>query len=318
MTTRETEPAAQSRAEADEVPPPSASDPSSRQKLFTWRNAIVGGVGAFAILGLLSAGWLVSRVLGIGPAATLVARGVLDERATIVLADFSPPTSQDARALTEAFRIDLSQSRVIRLAAASRVNAALTRMERDPTDPLDRETAIEVAVREGLPAVIAGEIIPAGVGYVFSAELISQSGDEVLVSLRTTAADSTEVLDAIEELSKKLRERIGESLGQIRNEPPLRQVTTSNLAALRRYSQGLRHVTNGADLARGRVLYEEAVALDTSFASAWAALAIMLLNVGEERALRLEAFDRAYRHRDRLTERERYRVEDMFSVLRPR
>ncbi|MFT5433777.1 MAG: tetratricopeptide (TPR) repeat protein [Myxococcota bacterium] len=279
--------------------------------LLTWRRALLGGAIGFMLLGIGTASFTISRAIGIGPAATLVARGVLDERATVVLADFSPVTSQDARAATEAFRIDLSQSRVIRLAKPSRLNGALARMQHDPTDPLDRETAIEVAVREGFPGVIAGEINRAGVGYVFSADIVSQSGDDVLASVRTTAADSTEVLDAIEELSKKLRERIGESVSQIRGEPPLGQVTTSDLQALRNFSQGLRLVQSGR-LSRGRTLLEEAVARDTAFASAWAALGVMLSNIGEERAVRVDAFERAYRHRDRLTEAERHLVEGRY------
>ena len=74
--------------------------------LLTWRKALWGGALGFMLLGIGTAGYAISRATGIGPAVTLVARGVLDERATVVLADFSPATSQDARAATEAFRID--------------------------------------------------------------------------------------------------------------------------------------------------------------------------------------------------------------------
>jgi hypothetical protein len=49
-----------------------------RRGLFTWRNALLGGAAAFALLGLAVGGFYVMRNLGIGPAATLHARGLLD------------------------------------------------------------------------------------------------------------------------------------------------------------------------------------------------------------------------------------------------
>ncbi len=294
-----------------------ATETELQHRLFTWRNAILGGVGAFALIGVVMGGWMVTRALGIGPAATLVARGVLQERATVILADFASTDEALARAATEAFRIDLSQSRVVRLAEPTVVRSALGRMERDPTMTLDRETATELAVREGLPAVIAGEILPAGAGYVFSAELMTAQDQEVLASHRVTADDSTGVLAAIDELSERLRERIGESVGRMRAEPPLKQVTTSSLTALQKYSQAYHALYSEGNLVRGRALLEEAVGLDSSFATAYAALGTHLANLGEERGLQVDAFERAYLHQDRLTESERYSIIALYySIVR--
>ena len=46
-------------------------------------------------------------------------------------------------------------------------------------------------------------------------------------------------IGAIDKLSRKLRERIGESLVAIRANDPLERVTTGSLEALRKYSQAL-------------------------------------------------------------------------------
>ena len=93
-------------------------------------NALLGGVAAFAFLGVATAGYMTMRTVGIGPAATLVAKGAIDERAVVILADFGSTDSLLARAATEAFRVDLSQSDVVRLAEPSFVAQALRRMER--------------------------------------------------------------------------------------------------------------------------------------------------------------------------------------------
>ncbi|MEJ2337140.1 MAG: tetratricopeptide repeat protein, partial [Gemmatimonadales bacterium] len=282
-----------------------ANKADSKHGLFTWRNLIIGGLAAFALLGLVTAGYMVMRTLGIGPAATLVARGVLDEKAPLVLADFESDDEGLGRAATTVLRVDLSQSPNVRLVKRQTIAEALTRMARDPSVPIDLTTAQEIAQREGFQAVVAGRISQAGTGFVFSAEIVSGEAGDVLLSERTTAADSTEIIEAIDALSRKLRERIGESFGSLRSSPPLEQVTTRNLAALRKYSQALGAIDD-QDRRRGIELLEEAVALDPEFAMAWRKLGVELGNAGESIERSVQALSKAFEYRDRLTERERY------------
>jgi tetratricopeptide (TPR) repeat protein len=298
--------------------PADATQLATHHRLFTWRNAILGGVLAFALLGILTAGYMATRSLGIGPAATLVARGVIDERQPILLADFESTDSLLARAATEAFRVDLSQSSVVRLVESGFLAGALERMDRQPGGGIDVDLATEVALREGIQAVIAGEIVRAGGSYILSARLISPADGASLLSQRETAADSTEIIAAIDALSNRIRERVGESLVSIRGNPPLERVTTPDLEALRKYSQAIRAIELEGDEARGISLLEEAVALDTAFAMAYRKLGVVLANRGEQRAREIDAFTSAYRHRDRLTERERYiTIGSYYSMARP-
>ena len=283
----------------------------AHHKLFTWRNAMIGGVSALALLGALTVGYMVSRTLGIGPAATLVARGVLEERGTIVLAEFASRTGDTllARAATEAFRIDLSQSDVVKVAESAFLADALRRMERDPGAEIDTELAREIAQREGLPAVVTGDINSAGGTYVLSARLLSAETGEELAAFRATAEDSSKVVPAIDELSKKLRERIGDSYKVLRADESLERVTTGNLEALRKYSQAVRALEVQGNPQRSLALLNEAVALEPEFAMAWRKLGVQLSNQGESRERVVEALTRAFEHRDRLTERERYLTE---------
>jgi hypothetical protein len=101
------------------------------------------------------------------------------------------------------------------------VSQVLARMEREPTTGLDLALAREVAIRDGVKAIIAGAINAAGTGFVLSAELVAAESGEVLAAYRETARDSTAVIDAIDRLSRSLRERIGESLVSIRGNAPL-------------------------------------------------------------------------------------------------
>jgi tetratricopeptide (TPR) repeat protein len=288
-------------------PPVSESRPSPLGGLFTWRKAIVGGVLAFALLGVSLVGWVVLRSMGVGPAGTLVAKGLLEERSTLLLTDFVAEDPSLSRAATEALRVDLSQSNVVKVADPGVVLAALNRMERSAEDGLDAAVGRELAQREGMPALVTGDVTAAGAGYVLTAQILTTETGEVLVAERVTASDDSDVIGAIDQLSKKLRERIGESLGDLATTPPLERVTTGDLEALRLYSRAL-GLSDAGDNPASAALLEEAVTLDTAFAMAWRKLGALYTSGGGAlgRFSRgIEAYDRAYRFRDRLTERER-------------
>lgn len=267
----------------------------------TWRNVVLVGGGGFALLGLLAAGWMLMRTLGIGPAGTLVARGLIEEGERVVLADFEGDSAL-ASAATLAFRVDLAQSQTVSAADPAYLSAVLERMARDPDSRIDLGLAREIAIRDGIKAVIAGDIGSAGGNYVLSARLVAAEDGSELAAVRETASDSTKIVGSIDKLSKKLRERLGESLRSIRANPPLADVTTGSLEALRKYSQAWDAINSG-DNDQGGALLREAIALDSTFAMAWRKLATI---TGGEVAV--EAATKAYEYRDQLTDRERYQT----------
>jgi len=282
-------------------------------RLFTWRRAIAGGGLAFAALGVAVAGYMIMRTMGIGPVGTLVASGVLEAHPRVIMADFTARNGDStlAAAVTEAFRVDLGQSSSLSLVQAGALDEAFQRMERDRPATLTVDLAREVAVREGIRAVVAGEINTVGGSYVISAQLLSPESGEVLAPVRETASDSTGIIKAVDRLSRRIRERVGESLREIRQAPGLEQVTTASLPALRKYSQGARATREG-ETSLAVQLYQEAIALDSTFAAAYRGVAIAYGNLGINRALAAEANAAAFRHRDRLTEPERLWTEGSY------
>jgi tetratricopeptide (TPR) repeat protein len=289
---------------------PQLAPHGAHHRLFTWRNAIFMAVALVAVLGLSVTGYMGLRQAGIGPFGTLIAKGELEPQERVVLADFEDLADdpQLARTVTRAFRVDLTQSPVVNLVEPELVSDVLARMGREPAPELELELAREIAIREGLKAVIAGAVSRVGERYVLSVQVVAAESGDVLVAYRETARSSDEIIDAIDRLSDKLRASIGESFKTIRRNPPLHQVTTQSLEALRKYSQAHEAGYIEGDYERAIALLEEAIALDTAFAMAYDELADHLANRGEQRARRVEAVKKAYAHRDRLTEAERYKV----------
>ena len=277
---------------------------------WTMRRAAKGGATALVGLGVITAGYMGMRELGIGPVGTLVAAGTVPERPRIVLADFTDRTGDSTLAVTvtEALRIDLDQSPAVRLMQPSAIGSVLERMGRPLTTVLGLPVAREIGEREGLDAVLAGEVRAAGGAYLLTARLEDPASRDVMLSLRETAADSTWLIDAIDRLSHAMRQRIGESYTSTRNAPPLSRVTTTSLAALRQYTEAVRVSRFGDDLATLPLL-ERAVELDSTFAAAWGSIGSVLLNLNVERGRGVEAEDIAHRLRDRIPVRERLQQE---------
>ncbi|MBK8003792.1 MAG: protein kinase [Gemmatimonadetes bacterium] len=283
-----------------------ASGETGLARAMTWRRVRRGGVAAFGGLGLAAAAYMAMRVLGIGPVGTLVASGRLAAQDRIVIADFVSRGGDSALgpSVAEALRIDIGQSPVVRVLGAPEIRTGLVRMGRPPETRLDLATTRELALREGAKAYLVGEVSPAGRGYLLNARLLAVAGDEELVALRETADDDGAVLHAIDRLSKRLRERLGESLRDVRDAPPLEKVTTSSLEALRLYSEAKRLMRSGS---RPEIegLFNQAIALDSGFAGAWRGLAVFYFNIGAPRSRQVHAATMAFRGRDRLPEQER-------------
>ena len=270
--------------------------PTGVRALFTWRRAWMGGGLAFGGLALATAGFALARNFGLVGMGTLMATGALDARDRMVLADFANRTADSTlgASVTDALRVDLAQSPVIRLLDAAAVTEGLRRMQRDGAAGLDVDLARELAQRENAKAVIAGEIGPVGAGFVLTARIVAAADGRDLVSIRETAKDETEIIAALDKLSKRLRERVGESLKSLQNTESLEQVTTGSMEALRKYTQAVR-LDDAGQSDQAYKLLKEAVASDSTFAMAWRKLAAVGQRAGatdeESRAAGRRAFE---------------------------
>ena len=275
----------------------------------SWRRTAVGGAIAVLSFVLLIGGYMLLRAMGIGPAGSLLAAGTLRQDEKLLVSDFPSPAGDTTlgATVTDAFRTALGESGTVTVLQQAQVRDVLLRMQRPATSHVDYALAHEIASREGIRAVVDGNLIAVGGKYLLAVRLMSpQSGDE-LAKFSETADGAAELLPTIDKLAKRVRGKIGESLKNVQSTPPLEQVTTPSLEALRKYVQGSRAAAMDGDFAKGTALLEEAVALDTGFAMAYRKLAVIYINRGlaEKSAMLLE---KAFAHRDRLSDAERYLV----------
>jgi eukaryotic-like serine/threonine-protein kinase len=288
---------------------------STRPNVSRRRAATTGFVALAAFVGVVGAfTWL--RGGGVRPFGSLLSAGTLDMNARLLVADFKTtgPDTVLSEPLAEAMRVSLGQSRVVSIVPISRVVAVMQLMRRAPDSRLDLPLAREIAQREGVKAVVAGTLAPLnGGGYLVSTKLVMASSGDELAAFQTTV-DAKDLLPGIDRLARKLRERIGESLKLVRADPPLAQVTTGSLDALKKYTAALQANSQG-DYARALALLNDAIAIDSTFAMAYRQLGFSTGNSRPARTglgglpvapeMNSRALERLYVLRDRLPKRER-------------
>jgi tRNA A-37 threonylcarbamoyl transferase component Bud32/tetratricopeptide (TPR) repeat protein/TolB-like protein len=286
----------------------------------SWTRTARGGIAALTTFALLVAGYLVLRVLGIGPSGSLLAAGKLNAQDRVLVAAFDAASKDSALAdvVSVAVRTNLAQSRAVTMVPTSGIVAALQRMQKPTTARVDLPLAREIAQREGIKAVVSGSVAQAGSGFIITARLVNaQSGDELAV-YNEPASSTADIIPAVDRLTRELRGRIGESLKSVKDAPALSQVTTSSLDALRSFAAGLRANDIDGDFERAATLFEDAIAKDSGFAAAYIQLAYSLSNAGVQPARQDSLIDKAYLLRDRLRESERYNVEGAYLQTRDR
>ena len=111
-----------------------------------------------------------------------------------------------------------------------------------------------------------------------------------------------------------LRGKLGESLSTVvKFDVPLDQATTPSLEALKALSVGVKTLQEKGSAA-AIPFFNRAIELDTNFAAAYEALGISYSNLREP-GLATENLRKAYDLRDRVSERERFRISGSYYLL---
>ncbi len=243
-------------------------------------------------------------------------RKPLAEKDTIMLADFTNSTGDPVftDALREGLAADLNQSTFLNLLSQERIDQQLGYMGRAVDTPLTPEVAQEICRRESSKAMLSGSISGIGSHYAITLKAVNCENGNLLDVEQVEADQREQVLAKLHEAGTTMREKLGESLASIQKyDTPVEQATTPSLEALQAYSLALRNRYSKGDAA-ALPLLKRAVELDPNFAMAYVALGNVYFNLSET-ALAVAATQKAYVLRDRVSERERLRIDSSYYGL---
>jgi tRNA A-37 threonylcarbamoyl transferase component Bud32/tetratricopeptide (TPR) repeat protein len=275
----------------------------------TWKRSAIFGAAGLGLFVLLIGAFMALRAAGIGPFGSLLASGKLQDN-RVLIGEFKA-TSTDSGlgdVVAEAVRADLAQSSALDVVSPQAIATVLARMQRPAATKLDSATAHEVAIRDGIPAIVGGDIHGLGAGYVVTVRLVTTDSGKVLASFSEAADGPKDLIPTLGKITRKLRGKVGESFKHLQATPRLETAATSSLDALRKYTEGVLAFRQ-FDYVRAVHLFDEAIALDSNFAGAYRSAAIALNNgPGIDRGRAFRYSRRAFELSDRLPEAERYQT----------
>jgi serine/threonine protein kinase/Flp pilus assembly protein TadD len=232
----------------------------------------------------------------------------LTEKDTVVLADFSNSTGDPVfdDALKQALGVELGQSPFLNILSDRKVAETLHLMGRPSNERITSDLSRELCIRTGSKAIVLGSISNLGGQYVIGVDAVGCSSGDTLAKEQEEAASKQEVLKALGKAVTNLRAKLGESLASVQKFDVPVEATTPSLEALKAYSMGITTGRTKGD-AEAIPFMKRAIELDPNFAMAYVGLAVQYSNLGRA-SLAAENAKRAYDLRDRVSERERYRI----------
>jgi TolB-like protein/Tfp pilus assembly protein PilF len=261
--------------------------PSAPRQLFTWRNAISGGVGALALWGILVTGWL---FFGSG-----VGRGQADSEASGDAAEASAVDLRSVAVLPFATRSEDKQDGYFSEGMHDDVLTQLSKIE--SLTVISRTSVMqyagttkpipEIAAELGVATVLEGGIQRAGDRVRVNVQLIEAATDKHLWAETYDEEMTAANVFAIQsDLAKKIAGALKatltpETAARIDARP------TESLEAYDLYSRG-QYVYWGVrgntqeGMEEARELYEAAIRADSNYAAAWVGLADVYQNLSAQ------------------------------------
>jgi serine/threonine protein kinase/tetratricopeptide (TPR) repeat protein len=232
----------------------------------------------------------------------------LTEKDTVVLADFDNKTGDTVfdDALKQALAVQLGQSPFLNILSERKVEETLRLMGRPSTEKIGPDVARELCVRTGSKAIVLGSISNLGGQYVIGLNTVGCSSGDTLATEQEQANAKQDVLKALGTAAAALRTKLGESLATVQKFDVPVEATTPSLEALKAYSMGITTGRTKGD-AEAIPFMKRAVELDPNFAMAYVGLGVEYANLGQA-SLAAQYARKAYDLRDRVSDRERYRI----------
>jgi DNA-binding SARP family transcriptional activator/Tfp pilus assembly protein PilF len=262
------------------------------------------GIAGLAALAL----WLLPPMLS--------GRDAFPAGSVVVMADPVDLTGNPGlgRALASAAAVGLQQSLHLTPLSRSRIAGALRRMGRGGDSVLTDSLALEVATRENARAMLSLTVAEVSGKYILTGRLVSPVDGEDIAAHRVSVDGLDDVLDGLDRLVREIQASAGDSRRYRDSLPPLPLVTTRSLEALKLYAEA-GESWRRARYDRARQLFERAVAVDSSFALAHAALGSWHYFMND-RPSGDAHYAVAQRLRDRLTFREQLYLDSRLAAAR--
>lgn len=215
-------------------------------------------------------------------------------------------------ALSDLLISDLSQSKYIKVLSRDRLFGILRQLNLLDTQRYSSENLKEVATRGEASHILQGILTKAGGNFRINTILQESNTMEIVGSNRVEGIGEESFYSMVDELTRRIKGDFRLSNEEIASDIDRRigEITTSFPEAYKYYIEGLEYHRNG-DYPRAIQFYNEAVAIDNEFATAF--ISMSMAYGGLDNWVESEKYlQKAFELSDRVSDRERYRIQASF------
>ena len=233
-------------------------------------------------------------------------RIILAPTDTIVLAAVDNRTNDPVfdDALNDALRYEMDQTPYLNLLGLDKTYATLGQLKLAPTTKINPEIARQICSKTNSKMVISDSIADAGNRYRLEMRALDCGSGTTLAEEQKDIKSRNEVVHELGVTAVRLRAKLGEPSGSLaRFNQPLEKALSASLEALQAATQGDKFYLGG-DAEGALKLYQRAVELDPNLALVYWRMGAAYLFLGNTE-LSEASYTRAYKLRDRLTEKNR-------------
>ncbi len=283
MGSKQPEAPQQSLADVGEVPPALPTAPTGAASFLTWRNAVMGGIGALTVWGLVALVWVMrgggqiagTDEVGIpGAPASLQARmSAIADRAnqglpTIAVLPFEDSGSDDEYAFfADGVHEDL-------LTNLSKINSLVVLARTTVMAYRDSELSVQELAQElNATSIVSGSVRRVGTDVRINVELVDPATNASLWSERYDRS-LDDIFAVQSEIAREVARALRANLSS-EEEARLASVPTGDLNAYDLYTRARQAYYEYEPAANDRAihLFRDAIARDSAYGLAWAGLA---------------------------------------------
>jgi serine/threonine protein kinase/Tfp pilus assembly protein PilF len=216
--------------------------------------------------------------------------------------------------IADLFIADLTQSKYIDVLSGERLFQILSDLDQLEAKSYPSDILKQVAAQGRVNHILVGNYAKAGDTIRINVTLQEARTDKTLASEGVEGKGEESIFSMVDELTKKIKANFKLSPEEIADDidREVGNITTGSPEAYKYYVEGRKYHLKGEER-QGIALMEKAVAIDPDFAMAYRSMAMSYNNLGlmSERNIYIQ---KALESSDRISDRERYRIQGDFYV----
>jgi serine/threonine protein kinase/Flp pilus assembly protein TadD len=219
--------------------------------------------------------------------------------------------------VSELLITDLSESQYMRVVSSQRLFDIFKMMGKEAAKVIDKTVASEVAQKAGAKYMLLGKILSTEPDLIITSQLVDVESGNVIASQRISGPNGANIFALVDSLSDEVKKDLElPVLAEKGEEKAVADITTHSPEALKLYLEGY-DLFRKIYIKEAAEKFEEAVKIDTTFASAYLKLAFCYASLADE--LKAKTYvEKAAKFSDKVSKKEKFLIDAYHQLFQGR